>query len=188
MWRLALEVNFSRVYEPGSSVFLAVSPEEHCHCRPQMRDLVWRSRTQRGLCVTGLLTTWVIGKCCRLCFWWDQWPAPCHDILCFPRQVDCCVLWDSPPLGSLASVKWEQKCFCWLWQGQGHPTPVWRLQFSAFPAAPFASGARNLPDLVANNVPGDSHHHLLLFPLAEQSASLSYVVLPSSSAAYFQLI
>lgn len=40
VWKLALEVNFSRVYEPGSSVFLAISPEERCHSRPQMRDLV----------------------------------------------------------------------------------------------------------------------------------------------------
>lgn len=41
-----------------------------------------------------------------------------------------------------------------------------------FPAGLFASGARNLPDLVANSLPGDSDHHLLLLLLAEQSAQL----------------
>lgn len=54
-----------------------------------------------------------------------------------------------------------------------------------FSAGPFASGTRNPPDLVASSLPGDSDHHLLLLPLAEQSAQLSQMLLPSYFSSLF---
>lgn len=80
VWRLALEANFFQVlcacllHVPGGLTYGALS----FWTTNERSTLIFHDTEEP---VIGLLTTWLIGRCCRLCLWLAQWPGSCHDII-----------------------------------------------------------------------------------------------------------
>lgn len=146
-------------------------PWQHCHSGPQIRDLVWYSRTQRSLwqacSLPGSLGNAVGFACDEII---DQHSAMPY--FAFPGRF-IAVLWDSRSLLRFDLSKVGAEVLLLALTRSRTSYPCVKAPVLLFPPGPFTSGARNLPDLVASSLPGDSDHHLLLLPLADQSAQLS---------------
>lgn len=155
---------------------------QHCHSGPQIRDLVWYSRTQRGLwqacSLPGSLGNAVGFACDEIR---DHHPAMPY--FAFPGRF-IAVLWDLFFRQFDLSKVGAKVLLLALTRSRTSYSCV-KAPVLLFSAGPFASGTRNPPDLVASSLPGDSDHHLLLLPLAEQSAQLSQMLLPSYFSSLF---